>query len=435
MIAPEGCTWKAASTTPWLSLTSDASGAGNGSFSYSVAPNPASEQRNGFLMIAGQGFPVTQSGPLLISTIAGGSLPATSISGTAAFVASPTGVAVDTSANVYFSSEQMNAVFKLDSAGTLTRIAGTGVAGFSGDGDSATGAELAGPHGVAVDPSGNLYIADTGNSRIRRISASGIITTVAGNSLLYRPWGVAIDSAGNLYIADTSNHRVRKMSPAGTITTLAGTTCGFSGDGGPASAAKLCGPSGVAVDGSGNVYVADSDNHRIRKISPNGTISTVAGTGVAGFSGDGGPAANAALMYPNGIAVDAAGCLFIADTSYGRIRKVSGAGIITTVAGGGSSSADGVAATSARLASPWGVAPDSSGVLYIADTSNNRLRKVSITGTIISAVGGGSVGDGSPAAFAQFGQPKAIARDTMGNLFIADTANHRVRKVCLRMAR
>jgi sugar lactone lactonase YvrE len=227
----------------------------------------------------------------------------------------------------------------VSTSGTITTFAGNGTQGFSGDGGPATSAGLSYPGGVAVDAAGNLYIADTSNHRVRKVSTSGTITTVAGNgtfgfsgddgpatnATLSYPTEVAVDAVGNLYIADTGNLRVRKVSASGTITTVAGNGIyGFSGDGGPATNASLVIPRGVAVDAVGNLYIADYGNSRVRKVSSWGTITTVAGNGSPGFSGDGGPATSAALGYPRGVAVDAAGNLYIADTDNNRVRKVSG---------------------------------------------------------------------------------------------------------------
>lgn len=212
--------------------------------------------------------------------------------------------------------------------GIVTTVAGNGVAGLAGDGGPATAASLRFPCGTAVDGSGNVFIADQSNNRIRRVSAGGIITTFVGaggapgfgdggpaaSAYLSLPSGVALDASGNLFIADTGDYRIRKVSATGTITTVAGSgNYGFSGDGGPATLASLASPRAVAVDGSGNLFIVDSDNGRIRKVSTGGIITTVAGNGVAGYSGDGGPATAAALNGPSGVAVDASGNLFIAD--------------------------------------------------------------------------------------------------------------------------
>jgi len=307
---------------------------------------------------------------------------------------------------------------------------------------------------MAVDPAGNVFIADRNNHRVRKVdAATGVITTVAGTgsdgyagggglataAALYYPSGVAVDAAGNLYIADTYNHRVRRVDAAtGTITTVAGTGVqGYGGDGGPATGATLSGPAGVAVDALGNLFIADEGNCRVRRVdAATGTITTVAGTGVRGYAGDGGPATSAELTFPSGVAVDAAGTVFIADRANNRVRRVDATtGVITTVAGIGSFgySGDGGPATSAALGSPEGLAVDGAGNLFIADTSNNRVRRVdAATGvitTLAGASGSGSWGDGGPAAGAALSVPGGVAVDATGNIFIADMGNQRVRRI------
>jgi sugar lactone lactonase YvrE len=336
----------------------------------------------------------------------------------------------------------------------ITTVAGTnGYWGYYGDGGPATNASLFSPYGVAVDASGNFFIADQQNLRIRKVDTNGIITTVAGNGNwdysggdgdggaatnagLANPEGVAVDSSGNLFIAEEGQHRIRKVDTTGTITTVAGSGCGgyFDGDGGAATNACLNYPNGVAVDAFGNLFIADKSNNRIRKVGTNGIITTVAGGGSCSGVGDGGLATNACLAGPYGVVVDASGNLFIADSSNNRIRKVDTNGIITTVAGNGYAGyfGDGGAATDASLDWPNGVAVDGSGNLFIADTDNSVIRKVDTNGIITTMAGdgyAGCFGDGGVATNASLDLPRGVAVDTSGNLFIADSGNNLIRKV------
>ena len=338
-----------------------------------------------------------------IETVAGGGTQSGSNVGdggpaTSGVLASPWGIAVDSAGNLYISDRAPSfhsSIRKVKPAGIITTIAGIGRQGFSGDGGPATSAALSEPQGVAIDSAGNIYIADFGNARVRRINTAGIISTVAGNgnsvysgdggpatSAALTPAGISVDAAGNLYIADSGNGRIRKVSPAGIITTVAGNgKQGFAGDGGPAISAELFSPSAVLVDGSGNLYIADTVNNRIRKVDTAGNISTVAGGKIIlGSVGDGGPATSAQLLGPYALALDNTGNLYIADTGNNRIREVNTAGIISTVAGngagGGSGCGDGGPATSACIGGPRGVAVDGARNLYISDTDGNRVRKV-----------------------------------------------------------
>jgi len=381
-----------------------------------------------------------------ISTFAGGALPV-NIAGTSASLYYPTAVAVDKAGNVFLTDFFESIVLRLDATtGVLTLAAGNGTQGFSGDDGLATSAQLNGPNGVAVDSAGTLYISDGDNFRIRRVS-NGVITTVAGNgsagvsgafagdngpatSAQLFPSGVAVDAAGNLYISDFVN-RIRKVAN-GVITTVAGNgTQGLSGDNGPATSAQLYYPAGVAVDAAGNLYIADSGNNRIRKVS-NGVITTVAGSGLGGFGGDNGPATSALLAYPVGIAVDAAGNFYIGDFVNRRVRKVTN-GLITTVVGNGAFfyTGDNVPATSAGLSTAGGVAVDSGGNLYIADSGSYRIRKVA--NLVITTVAGNGTSsfsaDNGPATSAQLNTPYAVAMDSAGSLYISDPGNNRVRKV------
>jgi len=419
-----------------------------------------------------------------VSTVAGRALPPTPAPALSSSIGNTNSVARDAAGDIYFSSDEC--VFKVDTNGILTLVAGNSTSGYSGDGGPAINAQLSNPWGVAVDQAGNVYIADELNNRIRRVSPAGIITTVAGvgtigfsgdggsatDAQLHFPLNVTVDASGNLYIADYFNNRVRKVSPNGIIVTVGGGGSVYPGDGGLAIAAAIAGPAGMAVDASGNIFVADRGGMRVREISTGGIISTVAGNGTAGYSGDGGLATAAEMYLPSDVAVDAAGNLYIADFNNNQIRKVAGGiisslpasaalngpsgvaldagnlyiadrfnnvirklstgGLLTNVAGNGSPhfSGDGGAATSALLNNVTGVAVDAFGNLFIADSQNSRVREVSTTGTITTVAGGGtSEGDGAQATSARLVTPVAVAFDTAGNLYIADSGDQRIRKV------
>ena len=519
---------------------------------------------------------------------------------TKAMISFPRGIVVDSKGNIIFCDAQNNRIRKISPAGIITTIAGTGVAGFGGDGGPATSAKISFPIGLSLDGAGNLYFADLGNERIRKVDTAGIMHTVAGNgtagfsgdgkaatlAALNGPRSAVVDSAGNLYIADRLNQRVRKVDTSGIITTFAGNgKGGCTGDGGPATAAHLggpirllfskgslyvstigCGrvrridlssnviktvtgstigfdgnghnalvsqfnvpvdglfdntrthaiivdsgnnqlrsqafattnlvtrlaggytgnglagtkaslnlPESVAFDAAGNMYIAEPNAHRVRKMTPAGIISTFAGTGVSGYSGDNGKATSATLYFPNSAVADKSGNVYIADTSNGVIRKVDGTGTITTFATNANFTSlaelavdslgdiyasdafacvvwkitptasvtvaagvlnvcgynsDGIAATSAYLNVPYQIAFDSKGNLYIADYSNNRVRKVS-SGVISTVAGNGACGfsgDNGQAKNAMICGPSGVAVDS-SNFYIGDYLNSRVRKV------
>ncbi len=350
---------------------------------------------------------------------------------TAASLNLPNGVAIDAAGNIYIADYGNHRIRKIDLSGTITTIAGNGTAGHSGDGGPATAARLNNPRDVAIDANGSLYIADYRNNRIRKVSPAGTITEVYAISF---PFGIEFDSADNLYIPDLG--RINRMRPDGTVDTVAGTGDwhSFFGDGGPAVAARLDRPQGLTADAFGNLYIADTFNHRIRKVDANGTISTVAGREAGGFGGDGGPATDAKLVWPRGVEADDGGILYIADTGNNRVRRVDLEGTITTVAGNGTGafSGDGGPATDAGLYAPFALAFDVAGNLYIADSANQRIRKVDSSGTITTVAGNGVrgfSGDGGPAIAASLAFPFGITVDNSGNLYIADRLNRRIRKV------
>lgn len=327
-------------------------------------------------------------------------------------------------------------------------IGGNGFTGGGGDGGLAINASFNTPVGIAIDGSGNIFFSAQGNECIKKIDASGIITTFAGTSgfggyagdgglaisaKLNAPAGVAIDAIGNVYIADYGNSVIRKVSVSGSITTIAGSGTSTV-DGILASSAAISVPSSVAVDASGNVFLVD--DHRVRKINSFGIITTIAGTGAYGFSGDGGPATNATFKIIEAIAVDGSGNLYIADTGNSCIRKVDTLGIVTTIVGIGGSggySGDNGPASSAQIGWPTGIAIDHVGNLFISD--NDRVtRKVNSAGIISTISGtivvGGYNGSGISASSALLNWPSHLIIDMNGNLFIADKNNHRVREIC-----
>lgn len=404
----------------------------------------------------------------------------------------PTGITFDGVGNLYIADEINNVVRKVDAAGTITTVVGNGGFGFAGDGGPGLLASMAQPGALAFDASGNLYVADTSNERIRKVNTAGTITTIAGNgrfkyagdggpaisASLDNPTGTAVDPAGNLFAADIANLAVRKINPAGVISTYAGTGVPaptYTGDGGPATSATFLFPNDVQADNAGNIYLTEGGrvhkispsgvittllssgqnnspasgsshlavdnqgnvyigliNARVLKLDTTGTVSIVAGTGTSGFSGDGGPATLATLRVVRGLAVDLAGNLYIADSTNQRVRRVDSNGTITTVAGNGSTipSGDGGPATTAGVPGPFALAVDGAGNLFIG--SAGRVRKVDATGTISTIAGGGflqATVDGIPATNAALTSIQGLAFDAAGNLYLSDRVNDRIRKI------
>ena len=334
-------------------------------------------------MILTLSAPVAHAATNNIFTVAGG--PATVLGDGGPAIAAqpddPVAVTPISGGGYLVADSGANRVRLVAADGTISTVAGGGVSQSLGDGGPATAARLASPAGLAVAPNGDYLIADSGNDRVRRVS-NGVISTVAGAgpSALHLPLDVAVESAGNLLIADAGNNRVRRVTQSGTISTVAGTgTAGDAGDGGPATSAQLFQPNGVVALPGGGFLIADTVNNRVRRVSPSGTITTVAGTGDPGASGDGGPAVAAELSGPGRVALTPDGGFVIADTTSDRIRRVSPGGTITTVAGSGrldGELGDAGPATAAGLSRPFGVAITGDGDILIADTNHQRVRSV-----------------------------------------------------------
>lgn len=408
--------------------------------------------------------------------------------GTVARFQKPHGVAVDSSGNVYVADTRNNRIRKVSPAGDVTTLAGTSSAGFANG--TGIAASFNRPTGVAVDASGNVFVADMGNNCIRKITAAGVVTTFAGSGVggstngtgtsaeFNNPKGVAVDSSGNLYVADTKNQIIRKVTSAGVVSTFAGSGIGGFTDG-TGTAAQFSWPTGVAVDSaSALVYVADHSNHSIRKITAAGAVTTLAGTGTRTFANGTGTAAG--FEYPTGLTVDSSGNVYVVESRGSRIRKITSAAVVTTLAGSGSDGYVEGTGTAARFGKPHGVAVDGSGNLYIGDTLNQRLRKVTssgvvttLAGSVSSAVASGAplytthglavdssgnvyvtdmrgmrickvsstgattdlAGSGSPSfadgtgAGASFSRPHDVVIDVSGNVYVADTANNSIRKI------
>jgi uncharacterized protein YjiK len=385
---------------------------------------------------------VTPTG--VVTTLAGtaGMIGIANGTGADARFSNPSGVTVDSAGNVYVADADYNTIRKVTAAGVVTTLAGTAGMGGSADGTGAA-ARFYHPTGVAVDSTGNIYVADAANSTIRKVTAAGVVTTLAGTAgtsgsadgtgsaaRFYGPTSVAVDNIGNVYVADRNNYTIRKVTAAGIVTTLAGTAGMFGSADGTGSAARFYLPSGVTVDRAGNVYIADKFNYTIRKITAAGVVTTLAGA--SGTSGSADNTGAAAHFYdPSGVAVDSAGNVYVADESNNTIRKVTATGVVSTLAGtpGTSGSADGTG-TAARFYYPTGVAVDSAGNVYVADT-NHTIRKVTAAGVVTTLAGTpgifGSV-DGTGAA-ARFDDPHGVAVDSAGNVYVADFYNSTIRKI------
>ncbi|WP_396217240.1 T9SS type A sorting domain-containing protein [Flavobacterium sp.] len=355
--------------------------------------------------------------------------------GTAARFSYPQGLAFDSAGNIYIADRGNNRIRKITSVGVVTTFAGSGASGFANG--TAITAEFMSPSGVAIDGSGNIYVADVNNNRIRKITSAGIVSTLAGagvpgftdgigaTSRFSFPKGVAVDGVGNIYVADTNNNRIRKITSAGVVTTLAGSgSSGFAD--GTGISAQFNSPNGVAVDASGNVYVSDGNNNRIRKITPSAVVTTLAGSGIAGFAD--GTGSIAKFYSPNGVAVDGSGNVYVSDYINNKIRKITTAGLVSTLAGSGSSGfADGTG-ISAHFHLLQGLAVNSSGDVYVGEF--NKIRKITPSGVVTTIAGYGSPGyaDGT-GTNALFYSPKGVATDIVGNVYVADSNNNRIRKI------
>ena len=359
--------------------------------------------------------------------------------GTNARFAGPHGIATDTAGNVYVADSASDRIRKISPAGAVSTVAGSKRGFLDGPG---TDAQFNSPQGVTVDKSGNLYVTELLGNRVRKILPTGEVSTLAGdvsaadgedgsrddtgtNARFCVPKGITVDAEGNLYVVEMSNNRIRKISPAGAVSTLAGSTLGFSD--GMGANAQLKRPQGITLDKAGNLYVADTDNHHIRKVSPAGEVSTFVGSMHGSLDGTG---ANAQFSTPRGIVADKAGNLYVADTGNHRIRKISPAGEVSVFAGSTQGYLDGMG-VSTRFNSPWSITADAEGNLYVADIGNSRIRKISPAGEVSTFAGDGKCGDkdSNIGREAQFCSPQDITADSAGNLYVADTNNHRIRKI------
>lgn len=378
------------------------------------------------------GSPASADSEFTFTTIAGtaGTVVASADgTGSAAQFSAPRGVAVDSAGNVYVADSSNHTIRKVTAAGVVTTL--SGVAGSSGT-TSASPVQFSEPFGVAVDSAGNVYVADTNNNAIRKITAAGVVTTLAGGSGMgstdgsgsaakfSEPHGLVVDSAGNIYVSDYMNNTVRKVTAEGVVTTLAGSAGASGFTNGQGTAARFASPQGIGIDSSGNLYLAESLNRSIRKITPSGLVTTF-------YDGS-----NGSFGSPRGVAVDASGNVFVADYSANVIRMITAAGVLSLVAGTSPTpgSTDG-ASTAALFNAPSAVAVDSANNLYVADTSNNTIRKITSGGTVTTLAGlaGRSSSVNGTGSAARFEDPYAIAVDSSGNAYVADGTDHSIRKI------
>ncbi len=418
---------------------------GNGISAHFNSPNGLCSDSSGNVYVADNQNnrirKITPSG--IVSTLAGSGLAGSDDGiGTTAKFNGPNGLCADITGNIYVVEAYNHKIRKITPTGEVTTFAGSGIGGYV-DG-LGTASKFYFPFGICSDSSGNIYVADSGNNRIRKITPSGVVSTLAGSgpsgpggyadgigssARFNNPCGVCSDSSGNIYVADTQNNRIRKITPSGVVTTFAGSGGGYLD--GTGNAAQFGNPRGLCSDSSGNIYVADIQNYRIRKITPSGVVSTIAGsTPNSSFEGYiDGTGIVSQFRTTSGVCSDSLGNIYVADSENQRIRKINSTGVVSTFAG--TTISEGIG-SSARFNNPYGVCSDSSGNIYVADTHNNRIRKITPSGVVSTFAGSGSGVPGfvdGIATFAQFNSPCGLCSDSFGNIYVADTGNHRIRKI------